>query len=170
MKPITVEHSRCNVPGEKSPPPPLPPSLSMAELPSPHGLIEATSNFGLAPIPGCAGDGAAASMRRQTANLTIIPTEQASQEPLSKRRKPWDLRVEPVLTRGQMWRRLPLHFPESVALSDFIPQRVFPASRNRALESPGRACKHSLAVATGLGPPWTLPVRFRARFRWWRAT
>jgi hypothetical protein len=71
MKSITVEHSRCNVPGENSPPPPPPPFLSGAE--SPHGLIEATSNFGLAPIPGCAGDGAAESMRRQTANLTIIP-------------------------------------------------------------------------------------------------
>ena len=73
MRFITVEQSRRNVPGEKSPPPPPPPFLSGAEFPSLHGLIEATTNFGLVPSPDWAGDCAEASMRRHAANLAISP-------------------------------------------------------------------------------------------------
>src|SRR5215469_3899271 len=83
MRSITVGQSRCNVPGEKSPPPAPPRLLSGAEFPPLHGLTEATTNFGLAAALDWAADWAEASMMRQAKSLAIIFQEQASQKPLS---------------------------------------------------------------------------------------
>src|SRR5205809_4298271 len=81
MRSITVEQSRCNVPGDKSPP--RPPFLSGAKLPSLHGLIEATTNFGLVASPDWGADCAETSMKRQAVNLAMSPPGGANQHPLS---------------------------------------------------------------------------------------